>query len=137
MNVNPTQFVDGVGAGLSHDGQTAELHFLRKDGRVTPVQFPTAATASVLLNIEQALGTLFEQQRAMLKGQDPRNFFAIGTKHVVKVQGAIAQGHPVVSFVLNTNVRLDFRLEPNGIHDLIEWLQGLEIHSRKPPKAYN
>jgi len=137
MKPNASQFVEAVASRLSPDGQTTELGFLLKDGSITSVQFPAPAAASIMLNIEQALGTLFEQQRAMLKGRDPRTFFTLGAKQVVKVQGAVAQGHPVVSFVLKSNVRLDFLLEPSAVPELIEWLRGLETRSHKPPDAHN
>jgi hypothetical protein len=74
-----TQFLESVRAGLSQDGIVAELQMVRANGKVACIQFPAAAAASIMLNIEQALGTPFEKQRAMLKGEDPRAFFqAIG-----------------------------------------------------------
>jgi hypothetical protein len=100
MTVDPSQFVDAVGASLSQDGQTAKLQFKRKNGHVAYIQFPATAAANIILNIEQAVGTIFEKQRAMLKGEDPRTFFALGTKQVEKIQGAVAHGIPIVSFVL-------------------------------------
>jgi hypothetical protein len=137
MPFDPGTFLEAIGAALSEDGQVAELRLVRKNGTADHVRFPAAAAASVMLNIEQAIGTLFEKQRAMLAGQDPRTFFAIGAKHVVAIQGAVAQGAPVVSFVLKSGVRMDFRLEQEAIRDLISWLQELEAVSQKPPAARN
>jgi hypothetical protein len=134
---DPSQFVEAVGASLSADGTVSELRFSRKNKSVIPIEFPTAAAASVLFNIEQALGRLFELQRAMLKGQDPRTFFSLGTKHVVKVQGAIAQGMAIVSFVLKSNVRLDFALDRTRVRELIEWLQEVEAGLDKPLPGRN
>ena|ERR1700683_4290561 len=137
MTIDPGQYLDAVGASLSQDGTVAELQFVRKNGAVAHVQFPTAAAASVLLNTEQALGRLFEMQRAALKGQDPRLFYAIGVKHVVNIQGSIAQNHAVVSFVLKSNVRLDFALDRPKVRELIGWLQELEEGLDKPATPQN
>jgi hypothetical protein len=137
MNTDPGEFLDAVGAALSTDGRVAELQFLRKNKKAAYIQFPTEAASSILLNIEQALGKLFRMQREMLKGADPRHFFAIGAKHVVKIQGAVAQGSPVVSFLLKSDVRMDFRFDQTAIRELIEWLQGLETEAQKPPARGN
>lgn len=137
MTADLSQFLETVGASLSQDGQIAELQFKRKNGQVAHIQFPAAAAASIVLNIEGALGTIFEKQRAMLKGEDPRTFFGLGAKQVASIQGAVAKGVPVVSFVLKSNLRLDFALDRKLIRELIVWLQELETSLDKPAAARN
>jgi len=137
MTVDPSRFLDAVNARLSDDGTVAQLEFLRADRTSSFVEFNAAAASSVMLNIEQALGRVFEMQRAALKGQDPRTFYAIGVKHVVNIQGSIAQNHAVVSFVLKSNVRLDFGLDRTKVRELIVWLQELEAGLDRPPERGN
>jgi len=133
--IDQSQLLQSVKASLSEDGQTSELQFLRKNGKTAHVQFSTANAAGVMLNIEMALGSLLESQKQMLKGRDPRAFFAMAPKHVTKLQGGMAQGLPVLSLVLETGLRLDFRLPAEQIRELIEWLETLEDQSRKPQTA--
>jgi hypothetical protein len=137
MTTDQSMFLTAVNARLSSDGAVAQLEFLRANGKSAYVDFPAAATGTVLLNIEQALGRLFEMQRAALRGQDPRAFFAIGAKHVEKIQGAVAQGKAVVSFALKSNVRLDFALDRTQVRGLIDWLQEVEKGLDRPPGPKN
>jgi hypothetical protein len=134
--VDPTQFVTAVAAKLSPDGKTSVLVFKLANGKENYVQFPTGESASLMLNLEQALGTLFEQQRKLLKGADPRELFAVGAKRVSKIQGAVSTtGDPVVSFVLDTGVRLDFALGQTALPELIAWLKELEAVAKEKPSA--
>jgi len=138
LMVDPTQFVTAVGASLSPDGKTSVLQFKLANGKTAHVLFPTEGASSIMLNIERALGTLYEKQRKLLKGEDPRAFFAIGAKRVSKIQGAVATtGDPVVSFVLDSGVRLDFALGQAAIPELIAWLEELETVAKAKPSPAN
>lgn len=101
--VDKSKFLIGINAHFSADGAVAKLEFLRADGKSAYVDFPTAAAGKVMLDIEETLGRI---QRAALKGDDPRAVFDIGTKHVEKVHGTVALGKAIVSFVLNSGVRV-------------------------------
>ena len=131
---SPDHFVTSVDADISEDGQVAELQFVRKNGKTTYIQFPTPVTTEIMINIEQALGALFEKQQAKLKGRDAKTSFANGPRHVVAIQGAVAQKAPVLTFVLESGVRLDFRLEKEALSDLILWLRELAGLMQKPPE---
>jgi hypothetical protein len=137
MRVDPGNFLNRIGATLSADGKVAQLNLVNENGKKAFIQFPTSTAGTVLLDIEQALGQLFEKQRVMLKGEDPRCFFGVCNKNVVKIQGAIAEGHPVVSFVLKSDLRLDFVLDRNLLRGLIEWLQDVEADLDKAPAPRN
>ncbi len=119
-------FLKAVAAGLSEDGRTAQLQFLLDDDSTVTVPFPSHHAATAMLEIQSALGTVFEQQRALIKGQDPRTIFAIQPMHPEAIQGGAVQGLPVLSFVLSSKVRLDFALPQNKLRDLIVLLEGLE-----------
>jgi hypothetical protein len=132
--VDSNQFVMSVGATLSPDGQVAQINVARANGETVELPFPVAAAGSIVLTIEEALGTMFERQRSRLKGQDPQAVYPIGAKKIQKIQGSIAQGGiPVLSLALVTGLRLDFSLDQTAIPDLIGWLQGLEA-ARKTPQ---
>jgi hypothetical protein len=135
--VDQTKLLAAVGASLSADGQVSELQFVRTDGSTAYIQFPIAASAGVLLSIEQALGQLFEKQQAMLKGKDLRTFLEIKTKRVASVQGAVVQNVPVVSFTLHSNLRVDLALDPTLVRELAEWLRRLEASLDEPPPVRN
>ena len=75
------RLVEAIRAGLSGDGNVAELEFKCADGTVACIQFPTASSSSVMLSIERAIGSLFEQQREMLKG-GPGSFVPVDAKRV-------------------------------------------------------
>jgi hypothetical protein len=136
--VDPSQFIDQVSAAISEDGRTAELQIIRANGQTTYLQFPSEGAASVLLAMEQQLAKVFEMQRARIAGQDPRSFFPIGAKRVKKVQGAIGMGNiPVLSFELESGLRLDLAIDHSQIHSLIEWLEGLESDSLTPSPPRN
>jgi len=131
---SPNHFVTSVDADISEDGQIAELQFVRQNGKTAYVQFPTPAAAEIMLNIEQALGALFEKQQATLKGQNAKTSFSNGPKRVVAIQSAVTQKAPVLSFVLDSGVKLDFRLEKEALSDLILWLRELAGLMQKPPE---
>jgi hypothetical protein len=137
MTVDPGQFVQAVSAALSQDSTVAQIEFRRANGQSAYIPFPVAAAGSMFLNIERALGQLFEMQRAALRGQDPRTFFAIGAKKVAAIQGAVAQGKPVISFVLESKIRLDLALEQTQVRELVEWLEELERGLDKPQSPGN
>jgi hypothetical protein len=127
------QFVTAVSASLSTDGDVAQLQFRRANGKIAYIDFPTAAAGPMMLNIEQAMGTLFEMQRARVHGEDPRGVFAIGAKKVAKIQGAISvDGQPVLSLLLESKMRLDFALPQGALRELIEWLEELEAAQKLP-----
>jgi hypothetical protein len=72
-------------------------------------------------------------QRALLKGNDPRLFFQVGMKRVTKVQGAIGDdGTPLLSFVLQSGMRIDLGMPKDAIPNLISWLRELEALRREP-----
>jgi hypothetical protein len=132
-----TRFLKAVGASLSTDGQVSELQFVRADGSSADIQFPVAASAGFLFNVEHALGQVFEQQRTLLKGTDPRTFFQINTRRVAGIQGAVAQGVPIVSFTLQSNVRVDLALDRKQVRELAQWLLALEAGLDQPPPVRN
>jgi hypothetical protein len=136
--IDPTQLVKSTSAALSLDGHIAELQFVRGNGKTARIHFPMDQAGSIILSIEEALGQLFDAQREMLKGQDPRAFFPLSVKRVSKVQGAVsAEGTPVLSLVLSTGVRLDLSLDQTTIPDLIAWLEDLAVAARKGRPALN
>jgi DNA polymerase I-like protein with 3'-5' exonuclease and polymerase domains len=134
---SPNHFVTSVDADISEDGQVAELQFVRKNGKTAYVQFPTPQAAEIMLNIEQALAALFEKQQTMLNGHNSKMSFGAEPKHVVAIQGAVVQKAPVLSFVLESGVRLDFRLEKEALSDLIAWLRELAGLMQKPSQQSN
>jgi hypothetical protein len=136
--VNPSLFVKAVGGGVSDDGHTFMLQFMQADGHQVSISFPAARASSVMLDAEKALGLLFQQQRRILGGADPRTFFPIGVKRAKTIQGAIGHdGTPILSIVLATDMRLDIGVGRNAIPDLIRILRGLQTAQRKgPSKAH-
>lgn len=127
-----SEFVQAIRAALSSDGTVAQLEFIRANGTQAYVHFPMALTSDVVLNIEKALGILFEKQRERVQGLDPRGFYPLKPKHVTSFQGAVADGVPILSFVLDGNLRLDIALDGVKIGKLIEWLQELAADTDKP-----
>jgi DNA polymerase I-like protein with 3'-5' exonuclease and polymerase domains len=134
---SPDHFVTSVDADISEDGQVAELQFVRKNGKTAYVQFPTSAAAEMMLNIEQALAAILEKQQTKLNGHNSKTAFGAEPKHVVAIQGAVAQKAPVLSFVLKSGLRLDFRLEKEALSDLILWLRELAGLMQKPSERDN
>jgi hypothetical protein len=129
---DPTKFVKAVGGGMSDDGHTFMLQFGLANGSATAITFPAAAASSLMLDTEKALGSLQRRQRAMLKGEDPRIFFPIGAKRAKTFQGAISHdGRPVLSLLLETDLRLDISVDPAQIPALIEFLRDLLTTQRK------
>src|SRR4051812_6890138 len=116
-------FVNSVAASLSDDGRTALLEFQLEDGNTVPVSFPTERTCPLLLDMQHVLGTLFTQQRELLKGLDPRLYLPIFPMDVEEIQGGAVQGKPVLSLLLRSKLRLDVGLERSVIRDLIAWLR--------------
>jgi hypothetical protein len=132
--VDSNQFIMSIGATLSTNGQIAQINVVRANGETVQLPFPVAAAGPIMLTIEKALGTLFEQQRSRLKGQDPRVIFPIASRQVQRIQGAFARdGRPVLSLVLTTGLRMDFALDQNTIPELITWLQAL-VAARQTPQ---
>ncbi len=130
MAADTGQYVNEFTAAISKDGNISELQVKRANGSVAHLQFPTEHAGAVMMGIEQAIATLFEAQRKMLGGNDPRTHFPMAAKRITKFQGAMAtDGTPLMSLVLDTGFRLDFVLPPAVIHDLIDWLQRLEAAS--------
>jgi hypothetical protein len=126
--VDSSQLIMSVGATLSPNGQIAQINVVRANGETVQLPFPVAAAGAIMLTIEKALGTVFEKQRSLLKGQDPRVIFPIASKQVRRIQGAFAQdGRPVLSLVLTTGLRMDFALDQTTVPELMTWLQELEI----------
>jgi len=133
-----SDLLKSVAVALLNDGRIAELQFKLTSGAVIPVRFKAEHTSSVMLNLEQKLGEVFEKQSELLKGQDPRTMFPVAAKTVEKLQGAIAtDGRPVLSMALQSGVRLDFALDQNAIPDLIDWLRELEAAGHQPPQKAN
>jgi hypothetical protein len=133
QHVTSGQLIHSVGASLSEDGQLAELQFVRANGQIAYIQFPAAMAGPMFVNIEEALAKVFEMQRALLKGNDPRLFFQVGMKRVTKVHGAIGDdGTPLLSFVLQSGMRIDLGMPKDAIPNLISWLRELEALRREP-----
>ena len=131
MAIDPGEFLKEFGAAITKDGRVAELQIKRANGSVAHLRFPTENAGAVMVSIEQALATLFEAQRKMLGGDDPRNHFPMAAKRVAKFQGAASSdGTPMMSLVLESGLRLDFALSQTIIGGLIEWLQRLEAASK-------
>lgn len=126
-----SEFVQAVRAALSLDGTVAQLEFIRANGTQAHVHFPMALTTEVVLNIEKALGILFEKQRERLQGSDPRGSYPFKPKRVTAFQGAVADGVPILSFVLEGNLRLDIALDGVKIRKLVDWLEGIAEDSGK------
>jgi hypothetical protein len=133
--VDSGMLVSAVGAALSEDGKIAQLQFQRENGKIAYIDFLAAGAGPMLLNIEEALAKVFEMQRARLKGQDPRTFFAVGSKRVKALKPAIAAGHPILSLELESGMRLDFALPENSLPELIGWLQDWEKVRIQPESA--
>jgi hypothetical protein len=130
------EFVQTIAGALSVDGQIGVVRIVRANGQIVDLPFPMEEAAGILLNIERVLGVLFEQQRVLLKGEDPRKFFRVGSKQVTKFQGAADRdGNPVLSVVLDTGVRLDFSLKGMSIPDLIAWLKTLDEAGQISPSV--
>jgi hypothetical protein len=129
---NPALFVKAVGGGMSADGNVFMLQFMQANGRPVSISFPAAAASSLMLDTEKALGLLFQQQRQILGGQDPRTFFPMGAKRAKTIQGAIGHdGTLVLSLVLATDMRLDLSMPLDAIPGLIGLLQTLQTTQRK------
>jgi hypothetical protein len=132
-----SQYLRGFGGAISEDGRVGQLECVRANGTKTYLQFPMEAVGSIVIMFHRAIGSLFEKQRELLKGTDPRNIFPMGVMHLKSLQGAVAQGKPILSLVTREDVRLDFWLDQTSKSELIEWLQGLSQASQNPPAARN
>ncbi len=108
MSETEQQFVRGFAGAISPDGQIGQIECLRANGTKTYLQFPMAAAGSIVTLFHRAVGSLFEKQRELVKGTDPRNIFPMGVMHLKSIQGAAAQGKPILSLVTREDVRLDF-----------------------------
>jgi hypothetical protein len=137
MSEAEQQFVTGFGGAISPDGRIGQIECLRANGTRTYFQFPMAAAGSIITLFHRAVGSLFEKQRELIRGADPRNIFPMGVMHLKSVQGAAGQGKPILSLVTREDVRLDFWLDPASASDLIQWLQGLSEAARSPPATRN
>lgn len=136
VRVGEGDFIQGMTGGLSADGGVGVIAITRANGQTVHLPFATESAGNLLLTVEQVLGALFQQQRSMLKGQDPRGFFRVGARQVSRLQGATnPEGTPVLSIVLPTGVRLDFSLRGAPIRELIDWLEELEAAGQKRPAA--
>jgi hypothetical protein len=136
MAADTGQYVNEFTAAISKDGLVSELQVKRANGSVAHLQFPTETAGAVMMGMEQAIATLFEAQRKMIGGKDPRTYFPMAAKRIAKFQAAAAtDGTPIMSLILDSGLRLDFVVPQAVIHDLIEWLQRLEVASRMRPAA--
>jgi hypothetical protein len=134
---NQPEFLQGFGGAISPDGRIGQLECVRANGTKTYLQFPMEAAGNIATMFHRAIGSLFEKQRELLKGTDPRNIMPMGVMHLKSVQGAVAQGRPILSLVTREDVRLDFWLGETSASELIEWLRGLSDASRQPPAPRN
>lgn len=132
-----SQYLRGFGGAISEDGRVGQLECLRANGTKTYLQFPMEAAGSIVALFHRAIGSLFEKQRELIKGADPRNIFPMGIMHLKSLQGAAAQGRLILSFVTREDVRLDFWLDEVSKSELIEWLQGLPKADQEPPASRN
>ena len=131
--IDHSQFLTEIDAALSDDGSVAELRMQRANGQTVSLQFPVEAAATILLGIELQLGKVFEKQRDRLGGRDPRTFFAMGAMRAKSIQGALAtDGTPLLSFVLESGLRIDFALPKMTISDLLDWLQEFDTFANLP-----
>jgi hypothetical protein len=76
-----------------------------------------------MLRIEEALGRL---RRVASKVEDERGFSTMRTRDVVKIDTTFALGKAIVSFVLNSDIRLDLSFNRTQIRELIDCLEELE-----------
>ena len=131
---DPALFVKTIGGGMSDDGRTFTLQFDLANGMPVNISFPAVAAAAIFMGIQQQIGRLFEHQRTLLKGQDPRTFFPVGALKAEKIQGMFSHdGRPLVSVTLEGGLRLDFPVTREAILDLIAFLMELKEGSRTPP----
>src|SRR5579863_5866119 len=111
MAIDPGQYVKEFGAAISQDGLVSELQIKRANGSVAHLQFPTENAGALMMSVEQSIATLFEAQRKILGGKDPRTSFPMAAKRIAKFQGAAStDGTPIMSLVLESGLRLDFAL---------------------------
>jgi hypothetical protein len=66
-----SQLVQKIGGSLSEDGRIGELRFFRADKSAAYIQFRMEEAASLLLNVERAIGVLFEGRFAALEHVPP------------------------------------------------------------------
>jgi hypothetical protein len=130
------QLVRQVGYGISEDGRTVELRCYRANGTITHLWFDYDILANVALGIEGVAGMAFQQQRAALKGVDPRAVYPVATKTVVNLQGGTAaDGRAVLSLELSTGSTLALSLEETQIRDLAAWLDAQAGEPQKRPAS--
>jgi len=122
MKDDKSTFLIGVNGHLSPDGTMAQLEFLRPSGSIR-IDFPVAAAGVVMLRIEEALGRL---RRVASQVEDERGLSTMRTRDVVKIDTTFALGKAIVSFVLNSDVRLDLSFNRTQIRELIDCLEELE-----------
>jgi hypothetical protein len=137
MMSDTSQYLRGFGGAISGDGLVGQLECLRANGTKTYLQFPMEAAGSIVTLFHRAIGSLFEKQRELAKGTDPRDIFPMGVVHLKTLQGAAAQGKLVLSLVTREDVRLDFFVDEASKSRLIEWLQGLPNAALQPPPLRN
>ena len=132
MAVEDGEFVKQFEAAISKNGLVSELRIKRGDGSLARLKFPTEQAGAFLIGIEQAVATLFEAQRKMAGGQDPRNVFPMAAKRIARIQGAAASdGTPMLSIVLDSGARLDFAIPREIIRELIQYLQDIDAAARQ------
>jgi hypothetical protein len=126
----------GINSGTNEDGSIVEFQFHRQDGSIAYVQLPTIRLATVFEKIQETAAMAYAQQRKVAGGADPRSMTPIHPMKVTRVQGAAAEGKPILSLEINGSIRMDLALEDTQVAEMIEWLGQLRqiarVHSPRP-----
>lgn len=115
----------GVGAVLSEDGKVTQLQFVRASGPTTYINVAAGQEASLVLKVEQALGSISSGHKSATGAPGTSTSFR-NARHVSGVEVKSALGVPVLSLILSTGLRMDFALNRNALRDVIACLQQLE-----------
>jgi hypothetical protein len=126
-------FVTRVVPRLTRDGKIGELAVHRKNGTTAYLHFPMEDAGAFALGVEHAVGALIGRQRKLIKGADPRLFFAMKPRRA-RLQGGRADGKPVLSITLETGARLDVAVKESDIAALVAWLERL-AEPPAPPRG--
>lgn len=117
------KFLKRLGGGVAENGTYAVVTLERNDGEKFEFDLEPGYTLDLATKIETLGAKCIEEQRASLKGFDPRVFYPFPVRRIAKLgPGMDEQGRPLLSVTLDTGSRIDLALDPEQSRALFEWL---------------